>query len=98
MERADTRCSPLETTTGSGEIPPSPARGTNPLVPRRPLAERAAMSSAATPSVEISIALLSWINDQLRDSVAKTETQQLRRRVEWLQNTVTALAAGLSCL
>ncbi len=53
------------------------------------------MQPSATPSEEISIALLSWINDQLRDSAAR----QLKRHnfpiAEWVQNTVTVLAAGL---
>lgn len=55
------------------------------------------MHATATPSVEISIALLSWINDQMRDSIARKERQQVRRS-EWLKNTVTVLATGLSCL
>jgi hypothetical protein len=56
------------------------------------------MQSHTIPSAEISIALLSWINDQLRETVVQREQQRLRYWDEWRHNAVTVLAAGLSCL
>lgn len=53
------------------------------------------MQPNATPSVEISIALLSWINDQLRESVEHRQPSRLRLTTDWLQNTVTVLATML---
>lgn len=53
------------------------------------------MQPHASPSVEISIALLSWINDQLRDSVKDREKRRNFLTVDWLANAVTVLAAGL---
>ena len=56
------------------------------------------MQSNTMTSVEISIALLSWINDNLRDTVVQREQRRLMHSVAWLQNTVTVLAVGLSGL
>lgn len=53
------------------------------------------MQPSATPSEEISIALLSWINDQLRDSAERQLKSHSFPTYEWLQNTVSVLAGGL---
>jgi hypothetical protein len=57
--------------------------------------ERAVMQSTATPSVEISIAMLSWINYQLRETIAVEEDRQLSRTAEWIQHAVTAISVAL---
>lgn len=54
------------------------------------------MQLETSSSVEISIAVLSWINDHLRDSAEHSQPKsKLFLQVEWLQNVVTVLAAGL---
>ena len=55
------------------------------------------MHSSASPSVEISIALLSWINEQLRESAEESAPRPFNL-AEWLQPVATALAIGLSGL
>ena len=53
------------------------------------------MQPNASPSVEISIALLSWINDQLRDAVEQRQPRRFHWASDWLQNAVTVLATVL---
>jgi hypothetical protein len=55
------------------------------------------MSSPA-PSVEISIALVSWINDQLKESIVQREQQRRTRFLRWRQHALATLAAGFSGL
>lgn len=52
------------------------------------------MTSDASPSVEISIAMLSWINDQLRASAIEEQTQ-LASIAGWVPSLVTLLAFSL---
>jgi hypothetical protein len=51
-----------------------------------------------TPSIEISIALVSWINDRLKESIVQREQSRRWRFAEWRQNAGAAIAVGLSGL
>ncbi len=55
------------------------------------------MSSNA-PTVEISIAMVSWINDRLKESIVQREQERNLRFVRWRRNAAATLAAGLSGL
>ena len=61
-----------------------------------PLAERAAMQPTSAASVDVSIAVLSWINDELRQRLIIREEPESIRSLYWQQQAVTVLAASLS--
>lgn len=52
----------------------------------------------ANASVEISIALLSWVNDQLKETAMEHEERRVIRKAYWIQQAVTVLSLGLSGL
>lgn len=54
------------------------------------------MHADVSPSVEISIAMLSWINEQLRTAIPEPETARFYLPLDWIQNTVTVLTVMLS--
>ncbi|MFO0919725.1 MAG: hypothetical protein U0872_15615 [Planctomycetaceae bacterium] len=54
------------------------------------------MQPTASASVDISIAVLSWINEELRQSLVVEQEVQLVRTLYWQQQAVTVLAAGLT--
>ncbi len=54
------------------------------------------MQPTASASVDISIAVLSWINEELRQSLAASEEEQLVRALYWQQQAVTVLTASLT--
>lgn len=54
------------------------------------------MHADVTPSVEISIAMLSWINEQLRTSLPEPHAEGFHLPMDWIQNTVTVLSVFLS--
>lgn len=54
------------------------------------------MHADASSSVEFSIAMLSWINEQLRDSLPEPPAMRFSLRIGWVQNTVTVLTVFLS--
>jgi uncharacterized membrane protein len=56
------------------------------------------MPPNVSPSIEVSIAVLSWINDRLRQSAQEAEASERLRTTEWMQHAVTVLAVGLSGL
>ncbi len=53
------------------------------------------MTGEGTPSVEISIALLSWINEQLREEIAVEPDRSFWQIASWIPRTMTLLAYGL---
>ena len=54
------------------------------------------MQPTASASVDISIAVLSWINEELRQSLVASEEEQLVRALYWQQQAVTVLTACLT--
>jgi hypothetical protein len=56
------------------------------------------MSPNVSPSAELSVALLSWINDRLRESAVQQATYRRLRTAQRMQHLVTILALGLSGL
>ena len=56
------------------------------------------MQPTALPSIEISVALLSWVNAQLRTAVLEQEERRILHTAAWIQNGITVVSVMLSGL